>query len=318
MYSPPALPPQEVGPRDLSALRQGNVGVDYVHRFTAPAAGPHVVVNALIHGNEFCGMTALTWLLERGVRPVRGTLTLSFANVGAYERFDPTRPLESRFIDHDLNRAWTAAILDGPDQTHEARRARELRPIFAAADALLDIHSTTFAVRPMLVYTKLDKARGLATALQTPATHIVSPGSRHQGGLLIEFGAFSDANAPNAAIVVECGHHFARSSGEIAIQTTLRFLDHCGVLDPAVAAAHIKPAPAEASGVYEISEVRICRNGQAGFVRPLEGFEEFAAGELIGNDGEQEIRAPYDRCAVLMPKAQLVPGREMVTLAQRR
>jgi predicted deacylase len=318
MYTPPALPPQEVIPRDLSALRRSNVGVDYVHRFTAPSPGPHVVINALIHGNEFCGMTALTWLLEHEVRPVRGTLTLSFANVAAYERFNPARPLDSRFIDQDLNRAWTAAILDGGEQTSEARRARELRPIFAAADALLDIHSTTFAVRPMLVYTKLDKMRRMALALKSPPTHIVSPGGMHQGGLLIEFGAFGDGQASNTAIVVECGQHFARSSGEVAIQTTLRFLDHCGILDPKVAAAHILPVPEQPPATYEISEVRVCRNGQAGFVRPLEGFEEFAAGDLIGNDGEGEIRAPYDRCAVLMPKAQLVPGREMVTLAQRR
>jgi predicted deacylase len=318
MYTPPALPPQEVAPRDLAPLRRGNVGIDYVHRFTAPAAGPHVIVNGLIHGNEFCGMTALTWLLEQGVRPVRGTLTLIFSNVAAYERFDPARPLESRFVDHDLNRAWTAAILEGPQQTVEARRARELRPIFAAGDALLDIHSTTFAVRPMLIYADLEKARRMALALKSPPTHIVSPGGKHQGGLLIEFGAFGDARAANSALVVECGQHFARSAGDVAIQTTLRFLDHCGILDPQVAAAHIRPAPEQPAGIYEISHVRICKNGGAGFVRPLEGFEEFSAGDLIGSDGEEEIRAPYDRCAVLMPKAQLVPGREMVTLAQRR
>jgi predicted deacylase len=318
MYTPPGLPPQEVAPRDLSAFRRGNVGVDYVHRFTAPAPGPHVVVNALIHGNEFCGMTALTWLLDAGIRPVRGTLTLSFSNVAAYERFDPVRPLDSRFIDHDLNRAWTPAILDGPGQTHEARRARELRPVFAAADALLDIHSTTFAVRPMLVYTKLDKTRRMALDLESPSTHIVSPGGKHQGGLLIEFGAFGDADAANTAIVVECGQHFARSSGEIAIQTMLRFLHLYGVLDRDVGAERLGPIAPQPPEIYEISEVRICRNGQAGFSRPLQGFEEFALGEVIGHDGEREIRAPYDRCAVLMPKAQLVPGREMVTLAQRR
>jgi predicted deacylase len=263
-------------------------------------------------------MTALTWLLEQGVRPVRGTLTVSFANVAAYGRFDPARPLESRFVDHDLNRAWTTAILDGPQQTHEARRARELRSIFAAGDALLDIHSTTFAVRPMLVYAHFEKARRMALALKSPSTHIVSPGGKHQGGLLIEYGAFGDPQAANTAIVVECGQHFARSSGDIAIQTMLRFLDLCGILDRDVAATHIKPVPDQPAAIYEISDVRVCKNGGAGFVRSLEGFEEFAAGDLIGSDGEEEIRAPYDRCAVQMPKAQLVPGREMVTLARRR
>jgi predicted deacylase len=317
MYIAPALPPLEVMPRDLSGLRRGNVGIDYVHRFTAKRPGPHVVVNALTHGNEFCGMTALTWLLGHEARPARGTWTLSFANVAAYERFDPAKPLESRFVDRDFNRAWSADVLSGDQESVEARRARELSPVFRAADALLDIHSTTFAVRPMLVYGKFDKASRLAAALKTPPTQVITPGSKHQGGLLIEFGGFGEAGSPQTALVVECGQHFARSSGEVAIQTMLRFLDHFDMLDRDFAREHIAPAPPEAQSVYEISDVFICKNQQARFVRPLQGFEEFVAGELIGSDGDSEIRAPYDHCAVLMPKAQLVPGREMVTLARR-
>jgi predicted deacylase len=277
-----------------------------------------VVLNALTHGNEFCGMTALLWLLEEGVRPVRGTLTLVFANVAAYERFDPARPLDSRFVDRDFNRVWTEAILDADKTSVEAERARVLRPVFAAADALLDIHSTTFAVRAMLVYQDLDKCRRVAHALKAPPTHIVSPGVKHPGGLLIEFGAFGEPGAANAALVVECGQHFAHSSGEIAIQTTLRFLDHFGLLDRDVAAAHIRPAADETPSVYVIACVKVCKNDRARFVRPLQGFEEFAAGEMIGTDGEEDIRAPFERCAVIMPKAQLVPGREMVVLAQRQ
>jgi predicted deacylase len=46
----------EVFPRDLSAYRHGNVGVDYVHQFKSNVPGPHVLINALTHGNEFCGM----------------------------------------------------------------------------------------------------------------------------------------------------------------------------------------------------------------------------------------------------------------------
>lgn len=317
-YRAPALPSIEVQPRDISALRQGNVGIDYVHRLTAREPGPHVVLNALIHGNEFCGMTALTWLLEQQFRPARGTVTLVFSNVDAYERFDPTKPLDSRFVDRDMNRVWTEQILGGEDGSAEVRRARALRPVFAAADSLLDIHSTTFAVRPMLVYTDLDKMRRLAEAIGSPPTHIVSPGGRHQGGLLIEFGAFGDPASTNTAMVVECGHHFARSSGDLAIDMALRFLAHHGLVDRDFAAAHLKPRPAETTTVYTISDVVICRGGDAAFTRPLEGFEEFAAGELIGHDGEREIRAPYDHCAVLMPKAQLVPGREMATLAKRK
>ena len=59
----------EVLPRDLSAYRQGNTGIPYVHRFESGKPVPHVLINALTHGNELCGMTAATHLLDTGVRP---------------------------------------------------------------------------------------------------------------------------------------------------------------------------------------------------------------------------------------------------------
>jgi hypothetical protein len=50
----------EVLPRDLSTYKRGNIGVDYVHRFESGRPGPHVRINALTHGNEFCGITVVT------------------------------------------------------------------------------------------------------------------------------------------------------------------------------------------------------------------------------------------------------------------
>jgi predicted deacylase len=76
-------PPLEVLPRDLSAYRAGNTGVPYVHRFESGKPGPHVLINALTHGNELCGMTAATHLLDHNIRPRIGTLTVAFANVAA-------------------------------------------------------------------------------------------------------------------------------------------------------------------------------------------------------------------------------------------
>jgi predicted deacylase len=53
-----------LGPRDLTPYRAGNTRIPYVHRFESGRPGPHVVVNALTHGNEFCGMVAATHLLD--------------------------------------------------------------------------------------------------------------------------------------------------------------------------------------------------------------------------------------------------------------
>nr|MBP8141579.1 succinylglutamate desuccinylase/aspartoacylase family protein [Acidovorax sp.] len=135
-HNPPIF---EVLPRDLSAYRQGNAGIDYVHRFGSGKPGPHVLINALTHGNEICGMVAATHLLDTGIRPLVGTLTISFANVAAYESFDPARPFESRQLVHNLNRVWSIDELEGVQDSPELRRARELRPVVSAADHILDI-----------------------------------------------------------------------------------------------------------------------------------------------------------------------------------
>ncbi|HSE77968.1 MAG TPA: succinylglutamate desuccinylase/aspartoacylase family protein [Alphaproteobacteria bacterium] len=309
--------PIEVVPRDLSVYRNGNTGIDYVHRFDSGSPGPAVLAVALTHGNEFCGMTALSWLLDHDVRPKRGALTLAFANVAAYERFDPGRPFESRFVDRDLNRAWTDAIMADDTKSIEARRARELRPVVDAADALIDLHSTAFPCASMLVLGDLEKSRRLATALREPLTHIISPAGKHQGGLLFEYGRFGRENDDAVAIAVECGQHFARRSGEVAIQAALRFLRHFDVIDRAFAERHLEPPTDGEPTTYRITEVVTVKGEGARFARPLVGFEEFAKGELIGFDGVAEVRAPYDRCAAIMPRAVIVPGREMVSLGRR-
>ena len=66
------------------------------------------MINALTHGNEVCGAIVVDALLRSGLRPRKGKLTLAFANVDAYARFDADKPDASRFVDQDFNRVWTA------------------------------------------------------------------------------------------------------------------------------------------------------------------------------------------------------------------
>ena len=161
----PDTAPLEVLPRNLSAYRDGNVGIPYVHRFESGRPGPHALINAITHGNEICGMVAATHLLDSGVRPKIGTLTVSFAHVEAYEAFDIEQPYENRQLVHNLNRIWSADMLDGAEDSPELRRARELRPVLDAADYVLDIHSTRAPVQPFWVYTEMPRNTALASAV---------------------------------------------------------------------------------------------------------------------------------------------------------
>jgi len=132
----PAETHLEVLPRDLSPYKAGNTGIDYIPRFESGIKGPHVMVNALTHGNEFCGMVAACHLLDNNVRPKVGTLTVSFANVAAYESFDPSDAFASRQITHNLNRIWSNEWLDG--QKTRIQASRSLRPARNAPSCSLD------------------------------------------------------------------------------------------------------------------------------------------------------------------------------------
>ena len=302
-------PAIEIQPRDLAPYRQGNVGIDYVHRFESGKPGPHVLVNALTHGNEFCGMVAATHLLDSGVRPQIGTLTISFANVAAYQSFDPARPFESRQLVHNLNRIWSPAWLDGGEDSPELRRARELRPVVAVADHILDIHSTSQPVQPFWVYPQFERNGAAALAIARPSVHLVMPQGLGSGTPLIQHGRHGSTDHHGVALVAECGQHFLNTTGALAIEVALDFIAHFGL---------IAPRPASGTPQQRFGLLRTCviQTPEFRFTRPLMGFETFAEGDLIATDGAEEIRAPCKDCTVLMPARTPIVGREGVYLAR--
>ncbi|MGR4867464.1 succinylglutamate desuccinylase/aspartoacylase family protein [Variovorax sp. LARHSF232] len=306
-----ALPPLEVLPRDVCAYAEGNIGIPYVHRFESGRPGPHVLVNALTHGNEICGMVAATHLLDTGVRPTIGTLTISFAHVEAYDAFDAKAPYENRQLVHNLNRVWSDEWLDGPEHSPELRRARELRPVVQAADHILDIHSTSQPVDPFWVYPAFARNAEVALAIGRPSIHLVMPKGLSSGTPLIQHGRHGeDAGTAGAALVVECGQHFLQASADLAVRVSRDFLAHFGLIER-------EPAPEPAAPRrFELMQTRMVKTPEFRFTRPLVGFETFAKDELIAVDGDEEIRSPCDDCTVLMPARRPMVGREGVYLAR--
>jgi predicted deacylase len=301
----------EVLPRDLSGYRKGNVGVDYVHRFDSGRPGPHVLINALTHGNEFCGMVAATHLLDGGVRPEIGTLTVSFANVEAYESFDPARPRDSRMRVHNLNRIWSGEWLDGPLDSPDLRRARELRPVVEAADHILDIHSTLQAVPAFWVYPGYPRNAEAAMAIGRPDIHLVMPTGMTTGTPLIQYGRKHQEQGSGVGVVVECGQHFLQATADRAIQVTQAFLAHFGLVD--------RDQNAPAAGPqrrFQLLQTPVIRTESFRLAGPFIGMEKFAKGALIATDGADEIRAPCDDCTIFMPASKAIVGREAVYLTR--
>ncbi|MFI4987451.1 MAG: succinylglutamate desuccinylase/aspartoacylase family protein, partial [Alphaproteobacteria bacterium] len=264
-------------PPEIERWRQGNVGIEFVHRREAATAGPRVLVTAIVHGNEACGAAALDRLLAAGFTPRRGSATLAFANAAAYARIDPRHQDRGRFVDEDMNRVWSPARLEGREHSLELARARLLRPLVDAADYLLDLHSMTESDTPLALSGMTAKGMRLARRVGYPATVVADPG--HAGGVrLRDYGAFGEAGGERAALLVECGRHFDAQSAEVAFETLLRFLGALDMLDPAFAAAQLPAKPPPAQRFIEVTHVVTIETDRFTFVRPCRTLEPIARG----------------------------------------
>jgi predicted deacylase len=296
--SSPAI---ELSAPDIASHRRSSSGAEFVHTFESGRPGPHVMVNAITHGNEICGAIAVDRLLRMGVRPRRGTLTLSFANVEAFLRFDPQRPYATRFVDEDFNRVWNAPTLDGTRSSTELARARELRPFVEAADYLLDIHSMLEPGPPVMICGPLEKGIRLAFDVAIPRD-VVSDEGHANGTRMRDFAGFGDPASPKNALLVECGQHWERAAEQVAWQTTWRFLRHLGVVDPDLAAREVAgdaPAPQR---LVRVTEAVVARTPAFRFAREFRGMDVVPrAGDVIAYDGDETVRAPYDDCVLVMP-----------------
>ena len=301
---------------DLSRWSVGNTGIPYVSRYEGVRSGPHLVVQALTHGNEVCGAIALDWLLRQDFRPLRGTFTAVFANVAAYEKFNSQEPFASRCIDEDFNRLWTADVLDGSRQSAELRRARELRPVIDATDYLLDLHSMTDACPPLALCGRHRKGLELALAIGAPQ-HVVIDSGHATGKRLRDYAFFDDASDPRNALLVECGQHWERAAPEVAKQCTLRFLRYFGVAPPALVDAHLAPEPLPPQRAIEVTTAVTIESDAFAFVAPVRGLDVVEKrGTLIARDGERDVVAPYDDCVLIMPTRRPKRGETAVRLGR--
>ena len=311
-----SLPRIEVEFPDIERWRAGNTGIPFVWTFEAPRPGPHVTIQALTHGNEVCGAVSNDWLLREGVRPVRGKLTLTFANFEAYETFSPADPFTSRCVDEDFNRVWTAEVLDGTRQTSDLARARALRPVYDATDYLLDLHSMTDPCVPLALAGQQRKGLELAFALGVPQ-HIIIDAGHAAGRRLRDYGAFDDGEDPRNALLIECGQHWEAAAPEVAKQASLRFLRHFGMAEPAFLDAHLEPLPLPAQKAIEITHVVTISTDTFRFACPVEGLAVIPkSGTLLAHDGDAEIRTPYDDSVLVMPTRRPKKGETAVRIGR--
>ena len=313
--------PIEILPPDKSAYRNGNTGVDYVHVFDSGKPGPNVMVQALTHGNEFCGAIALDVLFKEGIKPDQGKLTLAFANVAAFARFDFDDPDRSRYIDEDYNRVWGDDSLMGPRDSAELRRARELRPFVDAADYLLDLHSMHEPCRPIMVCGVSgkggEKSIALSRRIGVPGDLLLDTG--HPAGLrMIERGPFNDPASPKTAVLIECGQHWEKKAADVAVDTLFRFLHATGAVNASICKSHARLAPPAVQRVVRVTEAVVAKSMNLKFPYLFSGLEVIPkAGTVVATDGGTTWKTPYDNCVMVMSSLKHVkPGTTVLRLGR--
>ncbi len=308
--------PVEIEAPDITPYRAGNTGIDYVTTFDSGRPGPHVLLTAVVHGNELCGAITLDFLFGNQVRPRHGKLTLAFMNFAAFDSFDVDHPAESRAVDEDFNRLWDPAVLDGPRDSLELRRARQVRSLVGEADFLLDIHSMQHTNAPLMMCGPLAKGRSLARRIGVPV-HVISDRGHAAGRRMRDYGEFGDEASPRNALLIECGQHWEQSSVDVAREVTVRFLAHFDMIDDSFAAAHIPSAPPPPQKVVEVTHPITIAADRFRFNGQFTGMEVIAeGGTVIGWDGEEEILTPYDECVLIMPSRRLTKGNTAVRLGR--
>jgi succinylglutamate desuccinylase len=296
---------------DLSAWRAGNTGIEGVWTFTAREPGPHLMLTALVHGNEVAGALLLARWLREGIRPRRGALTLCFANLAAFDRFDPADPTASRFLDEDLNRVWATELLAGGRRSTELDRARALLPALRRADVLLDLHSMLWPSDALIIAGPGAASRDLARAIGTPPLVVADEG--HAAGLrMIDHEHFADGAC---ALLLEAGPHWQPETLAQMERSAAAMLRRLGMAEEGAA---LPPAETLPPGrLARVTRTVTAQSADFAFLRDFRGGEVIPRrNTLIALDGEAELRTPHDDCMLVMPSPRVMRGHTAVRLAR--
>lgn len=304
-------PQLEFAVPDISKHEAGNAGVPYLYVLEGPEPGPTAMISAIVHGNEISGAVVLNELLNRNFHPKCGTLILAFMNVAAFGRFDTAHPTESRLVEEDFNRIWTAERLDSSGQSVELLRAQAVKPFVEKADYLLDLHSTTGDCGPMLLVGMTQKALRFARGLKIPAP-IVRDWGHLQGRRMRDYSDFGEETRTPIALLMESGQHWRANTLATARDAVLRFLH---VLE-------MEPNPAfeekgETAEIFEVTDVVTVQTEGFHFLADYQGIERIAEkGTVIAYDGVRPISTPYDNCVLIMPTHRSRPGQTAIRFAR--
>ncbi len=284
-----------------------------IARLGDPHKGPLLIALGSIHGNEPAGSRALERVaaeLKKRSLPARGCFVALRGNLSALAE-------QRRFLDTDLNRAWTPARLAslrdplaGPPLDAEAVEQQEL---LAIIDGLLkggtrrvfflDLHTCSGDGPPFA--TVGDTLRNRRFALRLPVTLVLGIEEQIDGSLL-EF----INNQGHTTLGFEAGQHDDPKSEARHEALIWLALEAAGLLKPeaiperALWQAVLEQPLARQPRVVEVRSRHHLEPGDAFVMQPgWASFQAVRVGELLAHDRSGEIRAK-EAGMVLLPLYQ--------------
>lgn len=286
----------EIDPVDIECYRQSNTGIPYLWSFSSEVEGPHLMICAVMHGNEIAGAVVLDRLLKEQIKPLKGRISLCFGNPKAYANFDKNNPTQSRFVDQDINRIWGKELENLSLDNYELRRARELREYLNGVDYLLDIH--TMQAEGPAVALVADRQSGLDCTRKLTEIPFILTGKVHdpESLRLRDLPNFGETRAHAAAIQIEAGQHWRSETVEVADKIARQFLEVYGLIEAT------KRTPELIQKRLQIVKTLHQSADTFHYSHDIKSGDFFAeSGSLLATDKGAEIRTPQDNCYFLMP-----------------
>lgn len=297
---------------DLTTERSGNTATEGVWHFDSGIPGRHVMLSALIHGNELCGAWALKSFLAYKLKPKRGKITLVFCNLAAFDRFNPMQHEASRFVEEDMNRVWDQEKLAEP-WSQERKRAIEIKPWLEQADWLLDFHSMGHADTPLQLSGVLPHHIALAQKLTNPA-HIISDKGHQAGTRMRDYGDFSRSDLTDkCSLLIECGFHGAMESVAVAYDIMARFLVEAKVCDEDDFPSSWFINPVKTQLTLQVTDAVVAESTDFVFTTKWDNLQIVKkAGTVLAHSHGKDIRTPYDNCVLIMPNQGTIKAKTTV------
>ncbi|OLP20071.1 hypothetical protein BST81_02200 [Leptolyngbya sp. 'hensonii'] len=259
--------------------------------FDTGKTGPTVCISGGVHGNETCGLHAISMLQQQllsGTKLLRGRLFTLIANLEAVR-------LQKRFIDFDLNRCFHNAYAYG----YEAQLAKHLASHLVGIDYLLDLHSTSAPTHPFCAgantINHLRFFEMLSLEVYTQGWEI----HRQHTMLINEVDRLG-----GVGIIAECGKTGELETDKVAYCASLHLLQALGMLPT------IEPLVPKTRSFVRIEQIIKANTEHFYFTRHFKNLDLIKANEVVAYDGPQSISLSQPFLIAMPTQGKLQAGEE--------